>query len=299
MQGKIIVGIGAGFASVVIGVGWQIATRAGVTSSLEPTDLALLRYGVPTLILAPIWLRAGLLPAGVSRLLLFFMVLGAGACFGLVGMAGAQFAPAAHMGALLPATMPVFVGVMAWVFLKESLSKARLMGFVLVAIGVAAIALPALSLGSGAWRGDLLFLGASMLWSIYTVAYRKSGLSPWVSSAVISAWSFPIALIAWLVLGSGKLLTAPLPDIALQFLWQGLLAGVGGLATFALAVRNLGAGAAAAFGALVPVAAALAGWAILGERLEPWVVFGVIVTSCGVALVALNRFQLPGLRYNL
>jgi len=287
-QGRILVGVAAGLLSVAIGVGWQIATRAGVTSTLTPVDLAILRYGVPALVLSPLWWRAGLIPKGVDRRVLGAMILGAGVCFGLLGMAGAQFAPAAHMGALLPASMPIFVGVMAFLVLGEPLPHRRLVGFALIVTGILAIALPSLMLSKdGAWRGHLLFLAASLLWSIYTVAFRKSGLSPWVSSAIIAAWSFPAAVVVWLVMGMGRLMSAPMSDIWWQFVWQGLIAGVGGLGAYAVAVRNLGASSAAAFGALVPVAAALGGRLVLGEALEPSTITGVILTSAGVAAVAL------------
>lgn len=287
-RGKFLVGVAAGLLSVVIGVGWQIATRAGVTSTLTPMDLAILRYGVPALILSPLWWRAGLIPKGVDKRVLAAMILGAGVCFGLLGMAGAQFAPAAHMGALLPASMPVFVGGMAFLVLGEPLPRRRLIGFALIIAGILAITLPSLMVSrDGAWRGHLLFLGASLVWSIYTVAFRKSGLSPWGSSAIIAAWSFPAAVAVWLVLGRGHLLSAPIEDVLWQLFWQGLVAGVAGLGAFAIAVRNLGASSAAAFGALVPVAAALGGWIVLGEALEPSTMLGVILASLGVAAVAL------------
>src|SRR5690606_30597404 len=42
MHNSLAVGIAAAFASVAIGAGWQVATRLGTTTSLQPVDLALL-----------------------------------------------------------------------------------------------------------------------------------------------------------------------------------------------------------------------------------------------------------------
>ena len=65
-------------AAVLIWSGWIIATRDSVTRNLLPIDIAILRYGVPALFLAPIWLKKGLFPKGESPLLLAIMTIGWG-----------------------------------------------------------------------------------------------------------------------------------------------------------------------------------------------------------------------------
>ena len=127
-------GLAAALASVAIGVGWQVATRLGTTTTLAPIDLALFRYAVPALVLAPLWLRAGLVPAGVGRGTVALMVLGAGLPFGLAAMAGAQFAPTAHMAVLLPGTMPLFVAMLAMAVLGERPAPVRLAGLALILV---------------------------------------------------------------------------------------------------------------------------------------------------------------------
>ena len=99
-------GVAAAFATVLIGAGWQVATRLGTTTSLQPVDLALMRYCVPAILLAPVWWRVRPVPSGIDRRVLIAMLVGGGLPFGLLGMAGSQFAPVAHMGALLPGSMP-------------------------------------------------------------------------------------------------------------------------------------------------------------------------------------------------
>ncbi|BBK36345.1 hypothetical protein STAQ_14230 [Allostella sp. ATCC 35155] len=284
---SLTLGILAAGLSVLIGVGWQVATRHGVTTTLAPIDLALFRYGVPAIALAPLWLRSGLLPAEVPRSTVALMVLGAGLPFGLTAMAGAAFAPTAHMAVLLPGTMPLFVALLAWALLGERPSPRRLVGLGLMVAGILAIGLPALTVrDDGAWRGDLLFLAAAMLWAVYTVAYRRSAMAPWTSAAVVAGWSGLAVVPAWLVAGQGRLATAPLADIAVQFVMQGVVAGLGGLGIYALSVRHLGATSAASSGALVPPAAALAGWLVLGEALDGPVLAGAAAAMLGVALAA-------------
>jgi drug/metabolite transporter (DMT)-like permease len=284
---SMVVGVLAALASVGIGVGWQVATRLGATTSLAPIDLALLRYSVPALVLSPLWWRSGLKPVGVSWRLLILMLLGAGFPFGLTAMAGAVFAPTAHMGVLLPGTMPLFVALLSALVLGERFSTSRMIGFAAIVLGALTIGVPALmDARSGAWRGDLLFVLAALLWAVYTVAYRKSGLSPWTSAAVICAWSAVMAVVAWGIGGGGRLFSAPARDVALQVVWQGGLAGIGGLALFALAVKHLGPSRAALSGALVPVSSAVAGWAALSEPIHALTALGIALTTVGVGLAA-------------
>lgn len=41
------IGVMAALAAVLIGSSWQLASRHGVTTTLGPLELAVLRYGVP------------------------------------------------------------------------------------------------------------------------------------------------------------------------------------------------------------------------------------------------------------
>lgn len=287
MHNSLAVGIAAAFASVAIGAGWQVATRLGTTTSLQPVDLALLRYCIPAILLAPIWWRVRPIPANVDRRVLLAMLIGGGLPFGLLGMAGAQFAPVAHMGALLPGAMPLFVALLAAIVLGERFSVARLAGFMLILLGIAAIGARALLVrDDGAWRGDLLFLSAAFVWAIYTIAFRRSGMTPWQSSAIICLWSALFVMPLWLLSGPERVLAAPVADLVLQFIMQGIVAGVAGLWLYALAVAGIGPSRAAAIGALVPVLSAVGGAVLLGEFPDLPVMAGVVLTVCGVFLAS-------------
>ncbi|MCR9213108.1 MAG: DMT family transporter [Proteobacteria bacterium] len=284
---SITIGITGWVLAVLVASGWQLATRFGVSTNLQPMDLALLRYVIPSLILAPLLLRYGFIPKTDHKWLVLIMILGAGFPFGFLSIAGAQYAPAAHMGALLPGTMPVFVAVLAAVFLKERFSLSQILGFGVIVVGLSLIVGPQLLPGSdasegGYWRGHLLFLSAALLWAVYTVAYRKSGLDPWHMAAVICFWSSLMVIPAWYLAGPSGFETAPLADILLQVGVQGVLAGVIGLAVFALAIRHLGAGIAATSGAAVPPLTAVGGIFILAEPSPPTVLMGIALTSLGI-----------------
>lgn len=293
---SVLIGITGWVLAVLVASGWQLATRFGVSTSLEPMDLALMRYVIPALLLAPLLFRHGFFPRTESRWLVPVMILGAGFPFGFLSIAGAEFAPAAHMGALLPGTMPLLVATLAALVLKERFRFAQLIGFAIILLGLALIVGPGLLPVAGAeaaeyWRGHLLFLSAALLWALYTVAYRKSGLNPWHMAAVICFWSSLMVIPAWYLAGSSGFETAPAADILLQGGVQGVLAGVIGLAAFALAIRHLGAGIAATNGAAVPPLTAIGGVFLLSEPLSPMLLAGMVLTSLGILFAT----GLPGL----
>ncbi|MBX3600006.1 MAG: EamA family transporter [Rubrivivax sp.] len=280
-------GLAMGLAAALIGGGWQVATRQATTGAFEPTDLALIRYGVPALVLLPVLARGGLLPPGVPRLLLALLVLGAGLPFGLLAMTGSRHAPAAHMGVLMAAGSPLIAAALAWALWRQRPSPQRLAGLALMALGVALLAGSSLAGWSPAHaRGDLLFLLAALLWAGYTLGFRRSGLGAWQAAALVNAWSLLLVLPALAWQGGSALARAPAADLGWQLLWQGLLAGLLGLWTYSRAIALLGAAQAAAFGALAPVVSALGGWWWLGDRLGGSDLLAIAAAVAGVLLAS-------------
>ncbi|MEP0049844.1 MAG: DMT family transporter, partial [Roseobacter sp.] len=169
-------GLAAWVICVIVGASWQLATRLGVTTSLTPIDLALLRYALPTLVLLPILLRQGFGTKGKPIWVPTLVIIGGGLPFGLLGMAGAQFAPASHMGAVLPGSMPVFVALLSAIVLGERFGRNRIIGLTAIVFGVACVvgtSFAGTAGGTDVLVGDALFIMAGVFWAIYTVAYRK------------------------------------------------------------------------------------------------------------------------------
>jgi drug/metabolite transporter (DMT)-like permease len=279
-------------ALVALAAGWQIVTRLGVTTTLGPLDVAMLRYTVPALLLAPLWWRIGLCPPGLGRGRLALIVLGGGAPFGLLAISGAQLAPAADMATIMSGGMPLAVAALAALVLGERPSGRAWFGFVVIAIGLALLIAPTVvDRADGSWRGHVLFLTAGVVWAVYTVAYRGSGLTPWTAAAVVSAWSALIVIPLWLWTGTARVFAAPWHDVALQLVWQGVLAGVGGLWLYGVAIQAFGASRAAVSGALVPPAVALGAWVILGEMVDTLTLAALAGVTMGVTFAsgALDR----------
>lgn len=282
-----LAGLAYGVASALIGGLWQVVTRQSTTTTIDAPDLVVLRYLLPALLLAPIAWRTGLRPAGVPTRVLVALVAGAGLPFGLLAMTGTRYAPSSHMGVLVAGTAPLFTAAFAWLLWRERPDAMRAAGFALTALGVLTLgAASIVASATEAWRGDLLFVAAALAWAVFTVAFRASGLGPWQAAALVNTGSALLLLPMLAARGGGALLDAPPLDLLWQAAWQGAIAGVLGLWTFAQAIARLGATRAAAFGALAPVVSALAGWLWLGDRLGALEGIAIAAASAGVLLAS-------------
>ena len=276
----------AALATVVIWALWMVGTRHAVTHDLPPSAIGILRFGVPALVLAPVWWRRGLVPRGVPPLAALGL-LGSGAPFFLIVATGMRFAPAADVGPLLPGTMPLFVALIGFVLFRERLGRWRLLGFGLIALGVASIGGRGLMAGAdGAWRGHALFLAGAFLWGLYTHAYRRSGLTPVEGAALVGIWS--AVLLA--PVGGPALADALARGLAgavvVQALLQGALSGVAAIVLYGIAIDRLGASKAAAVSPLGPVLAVLLAVPVLGEWPDAAACVGLAAASLGVALAS-------------
>lgn len=246
-----------------------------------------MRFGPATLLFLPVYLRHGLLPGGARpRDALLIAGLG-GFAFILFLSSGLRFAPVADAGVFTPSMLPIYVAILSVVVLGERFRRSQITGFALIVLGALAVGgWEAIHGGApGAWRGHLLFSAASMAWASYTVAFRASGLSALHAAALLCFWSFA-GMLALAALFGTRFDAVPVPTLALQFFLQGVLSGFLATFTYGFAIGRLGAARTASFAALVPILAALGGWAMLGESI-PWSKgIGIVVVATGVALAS-------------
>ncbi|MGX1099248.1 DMT family transporter [Amorphus sp. MBR-141] len=279
------IGVAAALVVVTVWATWIVGTRFAATADIPLSWLALFRFGIPALVLAPVWLRSGPLPLGVPRKLIFLIVACAGAPFFALVAFGLSIAPAAEAGVLLPGTMGLWAALLAKLVFKERFGPDRTVGLALSVAGVVLIAMPTLAGGhlmEGA--GRLLLPFGAFLWATYTLAYRETGLPPMVGAGVICFWSTLMVIPFVVATGVEPLLSQPTGQVLVQVVIQGLLSGLVSLIGYGIAVSRLGASRAAAFSSLAPAMAALLAIPALGEIPPAIVVAGVAVTVAGVAL---------------
>jgi drug/metabolite transporter (DMT)-like permease len=281
-----LAGVLAALATVSMWGAWVVATRFGVSGTLTPVEVALLRVGPPGLVLMPLFLRQwrDIRRIGWGRALV--IVAGAGFPFLLVVGTGMRFAPAADAGALLPGTMPLWVSLFAAALFAERFNPSRLLGLGLIVLGGLCVGGYSLVAGEpGEWRGHLLFLTGAAMWASYTLALRFSGLGPWAAAALVNCVSLLLLLPLALLFGDLRFAASP-GEIGAQIVAQGLFSGLLAMAAYGFSVRRLGAARASAFSALTPVIAALLAIPLLGEVPDPLTWFGIAAVVSGVALAS-------------
>ena len=275
--------------TVAVWAAWPSVTRLSVTQTLTPQDLVALRYAVGGLVLLPLLMRqAPRIRRGGWREG-FVLALFQGAPVALLVTVGVQYAPASHMVSLSPGPLALFAAVLGFLFFYERVSATRKVGLVMIFAG--SLLMAGVSLATftdGTWKGDLLFIAAGFMGSIYAVRMRRSGLTAMQGAAFIGVYSMAIYLPLYVALwlGSGRLTTAPPAEVGFQAAYQGLLMGALALFSFSRAIMLLGAARAAAFVSLVPVVGTVLGVVILNEVPSVSEICAVVAISVGVLLAA-------------
>ena len=277
------IGYAGGTITVLIWATWFLVTRHSATTPLGSIDIGLIRFGIPAIALAPIWMKTGLLPKAVPLHLLAIMVSGSGAIFFLLTTFAIHSTPAASSGILLGGSMPLATALIGILLFGERPDATRIAGLIAIVAGVLILLVRSLADASLPWTSFVLLPAGAVLWASYTHAFRRSGLTAIQASALIAVWSFLIMAALALVFGI-SLPQASLPDVGLQVLSQGILSGLVAMVAYGTAVRTLGGTQAAAFTALTPVLATLGGGFLLSEQMGPAEISAAVITGIGVAL---------------
>jgi drug/metabolite transporter (DMT)-like permease len=141
--------------------------------------------------------------------------------------------------------------------------------------------------GSGIWRGDVLFVLASVAWSTYSVLVRRYALDAVRATAAITAFAFVtyvpvytvLLLLGWV---PGQVLVAPVRDVLFQMLMQGVGSVVVSGITFNVMIRTYGPVRSTMITALVPALSAVSAALFLGEPLLWNVLAGLALVTAGI-----------------
>lgn len=273
--------------TVLVWASFALSVRAIATSAWTPADVALLRFGVPLLVLAP-WLPRSLRRLrGERPAVLAALAVGAGLPFFLLCAAGGALSSATLTGLVVPGSVPLFVTALAALLWRTRPSRRQLLALAGVVVGIAVIAgTDLLAPGAGGHAaGTGVLLAAGLVWSVYTLGLRATRVDPIASAVAVCLPSFAVTLVAVTtgLLPSQLHRGAPVDGTLLVFaLVQGLGVGVLAGLAYAVAIRELGAPRAATLGALSPVLVAVSAAPLLGERVDALVLVGGVLVVAGV-----------------
>ncbi len=273
-----------GFITVSLWAGFVLLSRLAGASGLNGFDLTALRFGVASLLLLPAWLFWKRVPLFDRHVLGLAATGGIG--YSVMVYSAFHFAPASHGAVLISGILPFFVTLLAWLILHEQPSSRRLLALAIIGAGVISMAFYSMSNLHESWPGDLMMIGASCLWGLYTVLVKRWGKTPWevtIGGGLMSAFFY---LPVYVLLLPKGLPTAPWTAILIQGFFQGVMVVIVAMLCFMQAMARLGPTRLGAVMATVPGIAGLGAVLVLHEPFSWLLVLGLLLTSGGAWLGA-------------
>ena len=194
----------------------------------------------------------------------------------------------ASLAAIIASTMPLMVGIAAWVFFQERLSLLGIAGLIAGIAGVALIMISRLSAGIDVTGVVICFIGVLAL-TIATLTVR--GASSGGNLLMIVGLQMLVgcaALTVATVLFETPQITPSWP-LAMAFIYTCLAPGLLATWIWFQLVGRIGATRAATFHFLNPFFGVAIAAVLLGEALGPRDILGVAIIAAGILAVQIAR----------
>lgn len=279
--------------TILIWASFVVISRLGGKSALTPFDITALRLTVSGLILGAWLLKRGLPPLKIHQIAVFVACVGF--AYPLFAYSGFTFAPASHGALLLSGTLPFMTALLGLLILGERLTRARVVGLLLIAGGVGLIGGESLTGGRGErdWLGDLLFLCASFSWALFTIFLKKWRMRALDVTLIVGVCSMLAYMPLYLLFLPKNIAQASMQDIVLQAVFQGVFVVCIAMILFIKATEHLGPVRISMLMSLVPALGAILAVPVVGEPLTQAVMVGIALVSTGALLGALGKLPQP------
>ena len=288
-------------------VGSYVALSKPLVLALPVFLLAWLRFGIGALAM-PHWLKKPAHEAPLSRRtqqLLFLESFLGNFMFTICMLFGISQTTAVSAGVIL-AAIPSVVALLSWLFLRERIEPRVWIAIAFAVLGIAWFSISktaqvthnpqelALSLtASSIWTGNLLVFGAVICEASYAVIGKTltASISPKRITSIINLWG--LALMT--PMGVYAAWHFDFSQVTLSvwglLVFYGLAASVWTVWLWMTGLEHVSAARAGVFTVMLPLAAALVGVLLLGERLnvEQCLAFGLCLL--GVVLATLPTRQ--------
>lgn len=290
-----IQGITLAIAASLLWSGNFIISRA-VSNDIGPVSLAFYRWVTATIIIAPLAYKKfqqekKIISANMQYL--FWVALTGIALFNTFVYVAGHSTSAINMALIGTTSSPIFATIMAVIFLKEQLTKFRLIGMIICIIGII------LLISNGEWnklfsfhfsQGDLWILAGAFSFAIYNILVRKKPIA-------ISSINFLLIIFFF-----GTILLFPFYLKELFFNaptnWNVTLIGsifylgagtsVTAFLCWNLSIQKLGISRTVLFGNLIPVFSIFEAVILLGEKMSTAHIFSTIIVIIGLTIANLK-----------
>ena len=265
--------------------GTSIGATRYLVNAIDPLAIGSFRFGIGFLLLLPVALLQGGVEwprqdwPGVAGLGVLYFAL-----FPILFNASLIFTTAAR-GALALSTLPLLTMVVGAALGSEALTARKSLGVVIATLGVAIALLSGLaSAPLGAWRGDLLMVGAALCMAIYSIWSKpfiaRSGPIPFTTT------SMGVGAACLIVISCCRGSFTPVAAFGKpQWLAATYLGAFGSALTFylwAFALARTTPTRVAISVTVNPVAASLVGAILLQEPLGWNLVGGIVTVFAGI-----------------
>jgi drug/metabolite transporter (DMT)-like permease len=275
VAGKIL--LQGGFSPMIL-VGWRflVAAIAALPATYLESDRPFRAFFPPSLS----WRDA--------TLIALIGLLQTAAVMGLLFLAMTSIS--ASTAAILLFTNPIWVAVLGFMFLGESLHGARILGLVLGIVGVAVAIGPTGDMlnSSTALRGEAIGIASALSWAAATVVNKKANLP--IGAWALSSWQMLIGSIAILVVAYGIGERWPEHVTTLQwgwFIWLSIPASTGSFGLWFVALSKGGATRTSGYLFLAPLFTVILSFVVMGATLT-WLQAGGGILI-GFALWLVNK----------
>jgi drug/metabolite transporter (DMT)-like permease len=282
----------------VIGIGLvNLATLTWATNmtlgrwlrdDIGPITLAASRFVVAAAILAVLLQRRP--PAerrlGRDRKWLVGMALSGVVVFGPMLYLGLRHTTAVS-ATLITGFGPLITGLLAAPLIQEPMTRRQVGGAI---VGLAGLVILITGSAAASWQGmgvnagDLIVVGAVILWSLYSVLGRR--VTRRRSTLSATAWSAFLGLPLLLVAALWEVQAVPVdlqPELLAAIVYIGVVPTVVGVSSWNEGVRRLGSSGAMVFYNTLPLYGTLLGYLFLGETIGPaHLVGGVLIVGGGL-----------------
>ncbi len=201
---------------------------------------------------------------------------------GFIG--GLSLTQAGHSSLML-GTTPIFVALLGVVLGIERVSAKTWVGILLCFAGIALVARNGGGPGASL-LGDLLVLGATVCWAMYTILSKP--LLVCYSPIKVTAVTMAFGTVPLVLLSVPSLIQQNWGAVSAQG-WLGLLysfslAIVAAYVIWYTSVQRVGGTRTAVYSNLVPVVGGITGWLVLGETMGPLQIVGAAIILLGIML---------------
>ena len=237
---------------------------SGLRAGFDSFDIAAARVLGAALGIIPILVVRGtsVLPT-IPQII--WLTLGAGVPFGLLNVAGLQFAPISHTGAISLGCVPLITAFIANRFFGDRISLSHL-----IALGVLLAALVVIwSAHPFEWihlLGDLCFFGSACLWASYGLNLRRWNLKSMQGVIAITLGSLPY--LVWYFLARERTFLSDLDQGMLQVMYQGFIVGVLAVLIYGKVLEFIGPMMGTMFLAFSPFLIPFMAFLVLGDPID-------------------------------